>query len=173
MNIGDYAKAGQVYTGMTTAATATTGLSTTYTGLLIWNPILSPVVLLMYDAVASMSIVPSQAEVMISQSTAVSSTAPTGTTQAGLIQAAKTGGGQGASKAQLWTGTTLPSINVNVRAVPGSWVTAGVFSPGFYAKIDGSIIVVPGTGVMFSFTTNAYTAQMSFTWAEVPATSVV
>jgi hypothetical protein len=166
-NIGDRALLGQVYTGSTTAATATTGRSVTYTGLCIYTPFGSGTNFLVYDAVAAISIIPSQAEVMISVSSAISQTAPTSGATAGLIQAAKVGSGAGLSKALLLTGSTLPVVNVNYRPCPGSIVT--VQSPGFYAKLDGSLIVVPGTGVMFSFTTNTYTAQMSFTWAEVPA----
>ncbi len=162
MLIGELAKAGQVYTGATVAATVTTGL--------IWNPFNSGKYLVMYDAAAAMSIAPAQSEVMLSVSGAVSQTAPTGTTQNATIQNAKVGttGTNGGAVAQVWTGTTLPAVNVNYKVVPGSNLSASmVTGVTFYSKLDGSLIVVPGTGVMFSFTTAAYTAQMSMTWAEV------
>jgi hypothetical protein len=169
-NIGDRALLGQVYTGCTTAAGLCTGLSTTYTGLCIYNPFGSGTNFLVYDFAAAASVVPGAvSELMISVSSAISQTAPATNTSAGLIQAAKVGSGAGLSKAQLFTITTLPVVNVNYRVVPGSITTGAVNAPTYYAKIDGSLIVVPGTGVMVSFTTTALTAQYSFTWAEVPA----
>lgn len=170
MLIGDLAKQGLVYTGASTAAGACTGLSTTYTGLLIYNPYGSGVNLIMYDGAANLSAVPGTiAQPMISVSSSVSQTAVTAGTAAGLILPAKTGVvPPGNSLALLRTATTLPVVNVNYRVVPGSIQTGAVFAGKFYAKFDGSLVVAPGTGVMWSFTTTAYTAQFSFTWAEVP-----
>ena len=169
MNISDFARLGQVYTGCTTASGATTGLSTTATGLIINNPFGSTVNFLMFDACAAISANPgTYAEVMISVSSAISQTAHGSTTSAGLVSAAKVGAGSGLSKAQLFTISTLPIVNINYKVVPGAVTTGGTTTPSFYSKLDGSLIVVPGTYVMFSFTTRAYNAQMSFTWAEVP-----
>jgi hypothetical protein len=170
MNISDFARQGQVYTGCTTAAGLTTGLSTTATGLIINNPFGSGKNFLMFDACAALSAVPATfAEVMISVSSAISAVAHATTTSAGLIQAAKVGNGSGQSVAQLFTISTTPIVNVNYKVVPGSVTTASTATPTFYSKLDGSLILVPGTFVQFSFTTTAYTAQMSFTWAEVAA----
>lgn len=169
MNISDFARLGQVYTGQTTASGLVTGLSTTATGLIINNPFGSTKNLLMFDACAAVSANPATfAEVMISVSSAISAVAHATTTSAGLIQSAKTGNGSGQSVAQLFTISTLPVVNVNYKTVPGSVTTGGTSTPTFYSKLDGTLIVVPGTYVMFSFTTTAYNAQMSFTWAEVP-----
>src|SRR5450631_217116 len=151
MFIGDLAKLGQVYTGCTTAAGVCTGLSTTYTGLCIYNPFGSGMNMLMYDGAASASIIPAAvSELMISVSGSISTTAPATNTSSGLIQSALTGRGSGNSKANLFTITTLPVANVNYRAVPGSLTVGAVNGPEYYAKFDGSLIVVPGTGVMWS-----------------------
>jgi hypothetical protein len=170
MLIGDLAKQGLVYTGCTTAAGLCTGLSTTYTGLLIYNPYGSGVNLLMYDGAAVLSAVPAAiAQPMISVSGAVNQTALPAGTAAGTIFPAKTGVvPPGSSLALLRTIVTLPAVNVNYKVVPGSVQTGAVTVPHFYTKFDGSLIVSPGTGVMWSFTTTAYTAQYSFTWAEIP-----
>jgi hypothetical protein len=173
MNIDALAKLGQVYTGCTTASGLCTGLSTTYTGLCIYNPFGSGVSLLMFDFCAAASAAPATfGELMISVSSSISATAPATNTSAGLIAAAKTGGGSGLSKANLFTITTLPVVNVNYKVVPGSLTTGALTGPTFYSKFDGSLIVVPGTGVMVSFTTTAINAQYSFTWAEVNAVSL-
>ena len=170
MLIGDLARQGLVYTGCTTAAGLCTGLSTTYTGLLVYNPYGSGVNLIMYDGAAVLSAVAAAiAQPMISVSSSVSQTAPTAGTNAATIFPAKTGVvPPGNSLAITRTITTLPVVNVNYRVVPGSTQTGAVFIAKHYAKFDGSLIVSPGTGVMWSFTTTAYTAQYSFTWAEIP-----
>ncbi len=172
MYIGDYAKLGQVFTGCSIAAGATTGLSTTYTGLLVYNPFGSGVNLLMFDACAALSTAVAGTEVMISVSSAISQTAVTAGTNGATIQAAKVGttGTNGGAQAITRTATTLPVVNVNFKVVPGSNLSgSAVTESTYYSKFDGSLIVVPGTGVMFSFTTAAYTGQYSFTWAEVPS----
>jgi len=170
MNISDFARLGQVFTGSTTASGLVTGLSTTATGLIINNPFASGKNFLMFDACAAVSANPATyAEVMISVSSAISSVAHATTTSAGLVQAAKVGQGSANSVSQLFTISTLPVINQNYKVVPGSVTTGGTQTPTFYSKLDGTLILVPGTYVMFSFTTTAYNAQMSFTWAEVTA----
>jgi hypothetical protein len=169
MNISDFARLGQVYTACTTASGLVTGLSTTATGLILNNPFGSTTNFLMFDACAAVSANPATySEVMLSVSSAISQTAHATTTSAALVQAAKVGSGSGLSKAQVFTISTLPIVNINYKVVPGAVTTGGTATPTFYSKLDGSLIVVPGTYVMFSFTTTAYNAQMSFTWAEVP-----
>jgi uncharacterized Zn-binding protein involved in type VI secretion len=167
MNISDYAKLGQVYNACSITAGLCTGLSTTYTGLVVWNPYGSGVNLLVYDFCAAASAIPAGlSELMISVTGSVSQANPTSTTAATLL-AAKVGASV-LSKATPFTIATLPVVNVNYRVIPGSVTATAVTTPSYYAKIDGSLVVVPGTGYMVSFTTTALTAQYSTTWAEVP-----
>ena len=169
MNIGDYAKLGVVYNACTISAGLCTGLSTTYTGLVVYNPYGSGVNLLVFDFCAANSAVPATfSELMVSVSASVSQAAPTSTTANCNILSAKVGNAV-LSKATAFTIATLPVVNVNYRAFTGSGTTGAVMGPQYFAKLDGSLIVVPGTGYMVSFTTTALNAQFSTTWAEVPA----
>lgn len=169
MNISDFARLGQVFHGSSQASGLCTGLSSTATGLIVNNPFGSGTNFLLFDACAAGSAAPATfGEIAIAASASISPTAHTATTP-GTLRAAKQDGTSGRSVAQVFTVSTTPVLPVIVKVIPGGVTTAAVQTPTWFSKIDGSIILVPGTFAQFVFITTAVNAVWSMSWAEVPA----
>ena len=161
-----YARSGNMYFACNQANKATTALSTTATGLILYNPWGSGKKLVIVQAVFAFSAVPTAAgAVMLSMSNTPSSAAvPAGT--ADTIWAADGSGPSTNSVARVFTIATTNIVNVYVAplvaASSTSASTAGLNIP------EGSIVVVPGAHIQFSHVTTVATGIGSFLWAEVP-----
>jgi len=167
MAVLDYNRAGQMYFACNQANKATTALSTTATGLILYNPWGSGKKLVIADARFAFSAVPTAAgAVMLSMGNTPSSAAtPAGT--ADVIWAADGSGVSTKSVARVFTIATTNVVNVYVApmAVAGS-TTASIAMADIP---EGGIIVAQGNYIMFSHVTTVATGIGSFLWAEIDA----
>jgi hypothetical protein len=169
MNISDFARQGQVFNAATQTSIIATALSTsTATGFVLSNPWGSAKNFLIYEAAAAASIsLNSSCQVVLGASTAASSVPVTHTTPV-VIRAGRHDGGSGNSAAFVDNSCVTPNLPVLVKVLPGGMIATATVLPTFYSKIDGALILVPGTFIQFSFIGNAPTCIYSMTWAEVP-----
>ena len=166
MAVLDYTRAGQSYFACNQASKATTALSTTATGLILYNPWGSGKRLIVSDARFAFAAVPTAAgAVMLSMGNTPSSAAtPAGT--ADVIWAADGSGVSTNSVARVFTIATTNVVNVYVMPMA---VASSTSSSVAMADIpEGSIQVVPGNYIMFSHVTTVATGIGSFLWTEVP-----
>lgn len=162
-----YSRQGKMFFACNQANKATTALSTTATGLILYNPWGSGKKLILADARFAFSAVPTAAgAVMLAMGNTPSQAAtPAGT--ADVIWAADGSGVTTGSAARVFTIATLNVVNVYVAplvvASSTTTSTAGLNLP------EGSIVIVPGNYAMFSHVTTVATGIGSFLWTEVPA----
>lgn len=162
-----YTQQGRMFFACNQANKATTALSTTATGLILYNPWGSTRRLLIVDARFAFSAVPTAAgAVMLSGGNTPSATAPTGLT-ADTIWGADGSGVNNGAVARVYTIATLAVVNVYIApmTVASSTTASTTVSIGLP---EGAIQVVPGNYVMFSHITTVATGIGSFLWTEVP-----
>ena len=165
MAVLDYTRAGQSFFACNQANKATTTLSTTATGLILYNPWGSSKRLIVSDARFAFSAVPTAAgAVMLSMGNTPSAAAtPAGT--ADVIWAADGSGVSTKSVARVFTIATTNVVNVYVMPMAvASSTTASVAMADFP---EGGIQVVPGNYIMFSHVTTVATGIGSFLWTEI------
>lgn len=149
-------------------ATTTVGLATTYTGLVLSNPISSPVNLAVLMASMNQSVIQSvQPEAFglatgFNKSTNVTHTTPA-TVQSSLVGSSATGYGL------VDTAATLPTAPVYAAFVQNT-ASATVNGPGAVVDLGGAIILTPGAYIAWVTPAQASVAGMwfSFVWEEVP-----
>jgi hypothetical protein len=162
-------KLGRVYVVANQAAVAlTAAFATTYTGLLISNPVGSNVNLVMMNVAFSLSVVASAATVI----GLMTGANPTTAIAAGLTPRNRLiGGAAGVARASASCDLTgaVPVLEQPIAQV-GTLATTGT-QIGNVASLDleGSMIVTPGGYVaIYSFAANTAVALCSFMWEEVP-----
>jgi hypothetical protein len=163
------AYAGRVFmTCNQTVATLST-LSTTYTGLLVANPIGSGVnaILLqcavaLASAPAGISTVGHQASVTIQKTNITNGTA--NTIYNGVL------GGPAATVCVASVAATLPTAPVQVRSLGVGVTATGAAAPIAFALDDiaGSLILPPGTYCGLGYVTTAPAVIASYHWCELP-----
>lgn len=171
MDIASYNRLGQAFTAANTAAVALTAVSTTTTGLIVFNPLGSGKKLVMYDWGYASSVVGTGVgnlgiALMPSNVTAVTNTTPI------TVQSAAGAGAGTQSVARASSAVTLPVAAVPVKWVGGNiWVTGGTGDHPYQwgGVLDGALVVVPGSAIHFTIVTTVMTGLGSFTWAEVDA----
>jgi len=166
-DVASYNRLGQLFFACNQANKATTALSTTATGLILYNPWGSGKKLILVDARFAFSAVPTAAgAVMLSMGNTPSAAAtPAGT--ADVIWAADGSGVSTESVARVFTIATTNVVNVYVA--PLAVASSTTASVGMASLPEGGLIVVPGNYVMFSHVTTVATGIGSFVWAEIPA----
>jgi len=146
--------------------TTTVGLATTYTGLCVTNPIGSLVSLAMLKATVMQSVI--QAVQVQAFAIAAGSNKVTQVTQTTPITPYSTLLGSGNTSAALAaSAVTLPTAPV--YAVPlGNTGAATVNNTGIIVDLGGSIVLLPGSYIMFVTPTQASVAGMWFSmmWSE-------
>lgn len=164
--IADYARLGQVFFACNQANKATTALSTTATGLILYNPWGSGKKLILADARFAFSAVPTAAgAVMLAMGNTPSQAAtPAGT--ADVVWAADGSGPAANAAAKVFTIATLNVVNVYVSPLAVASTTTS--SVAMSDLPEGGIVVVPGNYLMFSHVTTVATGIGSFLWVEVP-----
>ena len=167
MDIAAYNKAGQLYTACNQANKATTAISTTATGLILYNPWGSGKRLVLADARFAFSAVPTAAgAVMLS----MGNTPSVAATPAGTADVVWKADGSGVSTTQAARVFTVATTNiVNVYIMPLTVASSTTASTAVAALPEGGISVAPGNYVMFSHVTTVATGIGSFLWAEVDA----
>ena len=170
IDIASYNRQGKVFTAANTAAVALTAVATTTTGLVVFNPYGSGKKLIMLDWGFASSVVGTGVgnlglAVMPANATAVTNTTPI------VVQSADGTGAGLQSVARASSSATLPAAGVAVKWLGGNiWVTGGTGDHPYQwsGRLDGGIILVPGSAIQFTIVTTVMTGLGSFTWAEVP-----
>ena len=166
LDSASYNRQGKMYMACNPANKATTALSTTATGLILYNPWGSGKRLIVVDAVFAFSAVPTAAgAVMLSAAGSVSQAAtPAGT--AAVVYHADCSGVSTGNAGKVFTIATLPVVNVYIRPVSVASTTSG---SGTHIRVpEGGITIVPGNYLHFSHVTTVATGIGSYLWIEVP-----
>ena len=163
---------GNVFSGSITGQVTTVGLATTYTGLVLSNPVASPVNLVLLKGGYSFIVVfPAVAHIglMTGYNNGTNVTHTAAVTTRSQFFTGDSGGGYG----KLDSSATLPTAPT-VNQILGSGLTgAATTNPQItngMVDLDGSIILPPGAYVAFytSTVSGAAGGAFSFTWEEIP-----
>ncbi len=167
LNVADLNRQGKVFCAANVSAKNVVAVSTTATGLMVYNPYGSGVKLVMIDVGFVYTTAPAAVHniglAVMQSSTAV----PTSLTVAGRSAVAADGSGR-VGAAIAWDAATLPVAPVAVRWMFGLSTAAASVVEGFSERLDGSVVVVPGALVELCAVTTTAVGMGSFTWAEVP-----
>jgi hypothetical protein len=162
-----------MYTAMLTSGTTTSaGLSTTFTGLLLHNPINSTVnvvlnkvgyaFLVAFSAAAAVGLQTGQVSTALLSSLSTTNT---------LIRTNYVGLPNNSGQALVYSGATTASPAI--QSILGAGLTGAITTTPFamnYYDIEGSVILPPGTwvGTYTSTASGASSMFTSFTYEEVP-----
>ena len=166
-----YTRAGQCFCAANVAAKSVVAVSTTATGVIIYNPVGSNRNLFMLDAGFSWTTAPAAVHNLGWAIMAPNITAPTGLTAIGSgVQDCRGFGNSGNSVALAYDAATLPAAPVARRWVGGAVYGSGVGESPFQIMdyIDGSIMVPPGGAFVFAALTTTCVGVGSATWVEIP-----
>lgn len=150
-------------------ATTTVGLATTYTGLVLSNPVGSVVNLVLTKASVMQSVI--QATQVEAFAIAVGFNAGTNVTHTAALTTISNKVGSGlTSVAKADTSATLPTAPTYHTFVHDT-ASATSDGPGSVIDLEGSIILLPGAYACWVTPAQASVAGMwfSFNWLEVPA----
>ena len=150
-------------------ATTTTGLTTTYTGLSLSNPLGSGVNLVLLKASFNQSVIQSTQVEAYGIATGFSATTNPTHSAAVTPQSAKVGSGIVAKALADSSNNTLPAAPVYTHFI-GATGTATADSTYNFVDLDGSIILMPGAFACWVTPAQASVAGLwfSFAWEEVP-----
>ncbi len=166
INVSDLNRQGKVFVAANVSTKNFVAVSTTATGLMVYNPFGSGVKVVLIDAsfqyVTGPTAVTQVGIAVMNSNTAV----PTSLTVSGRSAVAADGSGN-VPKAIAWDAATLPAAPVAVRWSFGSCGTA-VTTAALVDRIDGSIILVPGALAILCGLTTTAAGVGAFTWTEVP-----
>jgi hypothetical protein len=159
-----------MYTGVTTTGqTTSAGNAVAFTGLMLINPPTSTVNCVLNKVGLSFTTGQPAANVAIGLQTGTTAAPGIVTYSTTSTQTKSTFIGAPAGQAFVAASATIPT-GANVAAIFGTVVQNTTTSPGFFADLEGSIIVPPGAFVATysnaASGTNALFA--SFQWEEVP-----
>lgn len=159
-----------LFSGSIVGQVTTVGLATTYTGLVLSNPVASTVNLVINKVGISFIVAfPAGAQVGImtgyNQSTNVTHTTPV-TPRSQKFGATTTPTGLLDSAATL---PTAPTVNQILMAGLTGAITTAVAIPGLF-DLEGSLVLIPGAyaAIYTSTISGAAAGGFSFTWEEVP-----
>ncbi len=169
LNVADLNRQGKVFCAANVSTKNVVAVSTTATGLMVYNPYGSGVKLIIIDVGFAWVSVPAGVHniglAVMNSNTAV----PTSLTVAGRSAVAADGSGR-VGAAIAWDAATLPAAPVAVRWFGGAAFGSSVgVSPYILSeRLDGSVVIVPGALVELCAVTSTAAGMGSFTWAEVP-----
>lgn len=169
LNVSDLNRQGKVFNAANVSAKTMSTVSTTATGLIIYNPMGSGVKVVLIDCGFAWTTVPAAIHKLGIGVMASSPTVPTSLTAAGAPAAAADGSGN-TGRALAYDAATLPVAPVARRWFGGAaWITGGAGEAPYMMteRIDGSIILVPGAAAQIISETTAAVGVAHFTWAEV------
>ena len=165
-----------------TPVTTQAGLSATTPALVLYNPINSPVNLVLWHAEAIIQASPAAAAGVLLAYNNVSlagvPTGPTTVTLANITNALLAQGSTGTSTVsstqggggpwgQCYRVSTLSAAPIGFRYLFGTTGASAIGGMGFRDQIDGAVFVPPGVAVSFQ-ATSAAALICSFCWEEVP-----
>ncbi len=169
LNVADLNRQGKVFVGANVSAKSVVAVSTTATGLILWNPVGSGKKIVLIDAGFSWTTVPGAVHNLGIAVAPASQVLPTSLTVAGRSATAADGSGN-TGAGIVWDAATLPVAPVAVRWFGGAaWGTSVGVSPYLILdRVDGSIVLVPGAVAVLAALTTTAVGVGSFTWAEYP-----
>ena len=162
----ELAMRGQLFMASLQSVVALTTLNATATGFILTNPGGSGRNIALLDVCVALASAPAGiASVHLAygakSNTAVTHTTPL-TVRSGLLESAK-GVGLADSSA------TLPAAPVAIRAIGGGPVAgSSVESPFIMDRVNGQIIIPPGSSLSLGYITTAISVVASMSWAELP-----
>jgi hypothetical protein len=165
-----YNKNGQLFTAANTAAKNVPAVSTTATGVILYNPVGSNKTLYITSAGFAWVVAPAAVHNLGFAIMAPSITAPTGLTPIGSgVQDCRGFGNSGASVAAAYDAATLPLAPVMRRIVGGAVYGSGVGESPYTLidYIDGALAVQPGGAFVFAAVTTTLNGIGSVTWVEI------
>lgn len=168
LNVADLNRQGKVFTGANVSAKSVIAVTTAMTGLIIYNPVGSGVKGILIDAGFAYTTAPAALHNLGIALMAYNTAVPTSLTAAGSPAASADGAGN-VGKLIAYDAATLPVAPVARRWSFGVLGTGSVQPTQFMDRIDGSLILVPGSAACLTVVTTTAVGMGHFTWAEVPA----
>lgn len=166
LDIASYVRQGKGFFACNQVAKATTALSTTYTGLVAYNPWGSGKKAILYYANWAFSILPTGVGMVMLSTGNTPSQAATPLGTADTVWGSDGSGVSVANAVKVFTIATLPVVNVYVAplAACATGTTTALQMPLFP---EGGFVVAPGNYVCVSHITTIATGLASFAWIEV------
>lgn len=172
--LADYNRAGQMFTGANVSGKSVIAVTTSMTGLILYNPVNSGKKLLLTHAGFVWTTAPAAVHnigiaIMKANAAAPTSLTPAGNSAQALDGSASVGVGI------CYDAATLPTAPVAVRWIGGNLYQAasavGTTIAGYQIVdyIDGGIALVPGSAACLTVVTTTAVGMGSFNWVEVPA----
>ena len=165
-----YNRAGQLFTAANVSAKSVVAVSTTATGVILYNPVGNSKTLYIVDAGFAWTTAPAAVHNLGWAIMAPSITAPTGLTAIGSgVQSCQGFGNAGNSVAQAYDAATLPAAPVMRRIAGGAVYGSGTGESPYSIidYIDGALAVPPGGAFVFAGVTTTLAGIGSVTWIEI------
>lgn len=165
-----YNRAGQLFTAANVAAKSVVAVSTTATGVILYNPVGSNKTLYIVDAAFAWTTAPAAVHNLGWAIMAPSITAPTSLTAIGSgVQTCQGFGNAGNSVAQAYDAATLPVAPVMRRIAGGAVYGSGVGESPYSIidYIDGALAVPAGGAFVFAGVTTTLVGLGSVSWIEI------
>lgn len=168
LNVSDLNRQGKVFVGANVSAKSVIAVTTSMTGLILWNPPSSNKKLILIDTGFVYTTVPAALHNLGVAVMVANQVLPTSLTVAGRSAIAADGSGN-IGQGIVWDAATLPAAPVAVRWFDGTLATGAVGNYQANDRIDGSLILVPGAAACLTVVTTTAVGMGHFTWAEVQA----
>ncbi len=165
-----YNRNGQLFTAANVAAKSVVAVSTTATGVILYNPVGSGKVLYVVDAGWAWTTAPAAVHNLGLAIMAPNITAPTGLTAIGSGVLSGSGSGNaGGAVARAYDAATLPVAPVMQRISFGAaYASAAGNSPYMCIDyVDGALAVQAGGAVVFAAVTTTAVGLGSISWVEI------
>ena len=171
MDLTSYNRLGMVYTAANVSAKSVVAVSTTETGLIIYNPAGNTKIVALVNVGFVWTTVPGAVHNLGIATAAPNLTAPATVTAAGSPTVVSNGSGNaGNSNVLAYDAATLP-----VAPVARLWFGGAAYSSeanigpySMFFNIDGAITLVPGAVACLCAVTTTAVGMGSFTWIEFP-----
>jgi hypothetical protein len=165
-----YNRAGQLFMAANVSAKNVVAVSTTATGVILYNPVGSNKTLYIVDASFAWTTAPAAVHNLGWAIMAPNITAPTGLTAIGSgVQSGQGFGNAGNSVALAYDAATLPAAPVMRRIAGGAVYGSGVGESPYSIidYIDGALAVPAGGAFVFAGVTTTLAGLGSVTWIEI------
>ncbi len=166
LNVSDLNRQGKVFTGANISAKSVIAVTAAMTGLILYNPNGSGKKLILVDAGFVYTTAPAALHNIGIAVMVTNPALPTSLTVAGSAASSADGAGNVGSGI-VWDAATLPVAPVARRWFNGTLATGGVGNYQANDRIDGSIILVPGSAAALTVVTTTAVGMGHFTWVEV------